>query len=139
MSDSRLTARRPRRYGRPRAQEVDHRVAGRILERRRRLGLTTRWMADRLGLSLEQVRKIESGTQMVTPGQLHAIADLLGVDVAYLFAAGGSDSGGEARREHPAFGQLLAAFVALQRDQRKALLSLSRALSGAEDAQDRQV
>jgi transcriptional regulator with XRE-family HTH domain len=138
MSDSRLTARRPRRYGRPRAQEVDHRVAGRILERRRRLGLTTRWMADRLGLSLEQVRKIESGAQMVTPGELHAIADLLGVDVAYLFA-GGSDGGAGARREHPAFGQLLADFVALQRNQRKALLSLSRALSGAEDAQDRQV
>src|SRR3954454_1103869 len=94
MSDSRLTARRPRRYGRPRAQEVDHRVAGRILERRHRLGLTTRWMADRLGLSLEQVRKIESGAQMVTPGQLHAIADLLGVDVAYLFADGSDGRAG---------------------------------------------
>lgn len=136
MSASRLEACRPGRHGRPRAQDIDRRVAGRILERRRRLGLTTRQVADRLGFSLEQVRKIEAGAQMVTPRQLHAIAELLGVDVAYLFAT--DDKGGRdgARREDAACGQLLADFAALQHSHRKAILSLSRVLVSSPGAED---
>src|SRR5689334_2386301 len=136
MSASRLEACRRRRYGRPRAQEMDRRVAGRILERRRRLGLTTRQVADRLGLSLDQVRKIEAGAQMVTPRQLHAIAELLDVDVTYLF--GTDDTGGRngSRGEDSACGQLLADFAVLQRSHREAILGLSRVLASDPSAED---
>ena len=134
MSGSRPNARRPRRYGRPRAQEVDRRVAHRIHERR--LGLTTREVADRHGLSLEQVRRIEAGVQMVTPGQLHAIAEVLGMDIADLFTGAGPGGGGEVSTEHPAFVQLLADFAALHQNHRKALLNLCKALSGRAGARD---
>lgn len=67
---------------------VDAFVAARISARRQALGLSQSALAQRLGISFQQVQKYEAGANRVSASRLHQIAAALGADVASFFPPG---------------------------------------------------
>ena len=65
---------------------IDAHVGGRIRAFRRRRGLTQERLAERLGLTFQQVQKYERGTNRVSASKLFEIATILGVGVSGFFA-----------------------------------------------------
>jgi transcriptional regulator with XRE-family HTH domain len=57
---------------------VDAYVGGRIAARRAALGLSQTALAQRLGLSPQQVQKYEAGTNRISASRLNAVATALG-------------------------------------------------------------
>jgi transcriptional regulator with XRE-family HTH domain len=76
-----------REYGRGTGvpHPVDIHVGARIRQRRLLLGMNQQALADGLGLSFQQVQKYEHGANRVSASCLVAIAEILGVSVAYFF------------------------------------------------------
>ena len=64
---------------------VDIEVGARIRQRRLLLGMNQKTLASRLGLTFQQVQKYEMGANRVSASRLSAMADVLGVPVAYFF------------------------------------------------------
>ncbi|MGA0544889.1 helix-turn-helix domain-containing protein [Brevundimonas sp. VNH65] len=62
--------------------QTDAHIGRRIAQRRAALGLTQGGLAQRLGLSFQQVQKYESGTNRVSASRLVRIAALLGAPVS---------------------------------------------------------
>jgi DNA-binding XRE family transcriptional regulator len=75
-----------RRRGRPGARDVDLAVARRIRRRRLELGLTQQDVAERLGLTSQQMHKHETGAIRISAGRLHQLAELLGMEIGHFFA-----------------------------------------------------
>ena len=65
---------------------IDVHVGTRIRARRLLLGLNQEGLANALGLTFQQVQKYEGGADRVSASRLAAIANILGVPVAYFFA-----------------------------------------------------
>ncbi len=65
---------------------VDVHVGTRIRTRRLLLGMNQESLAKALGLTFQQVQKYERGANRVSASRLAAIADTLGVPIAYFFA-----------------------------------------------------
>ena len=81
-------ARRPRKpKGRrsPNEIEIDKHTGQRVRERRIFLGLSQTVLADGLGISLQQLRKYESGFNRISAGRLYGCAELLRVPPEYFF------------------------------------------------------
>jgi len=78
----------------PDSRDID--VGRRIRAQRLVRGMSQTDLADRIGITFQQVQKYEKGVNRVGAGRLTRIAEVLGVPVAFLFGA--SDSG------TPAFG-----------------------------------
>ena len=64
---------------------VDIEVGARIRQRRLLLGINQEALANRLGLSFQQVQKYEMGANRVSASRLSRLADILGVPIAYFF------------------------------------------------------
>ena len=64
---------------------VDAFVGARICARRRLLQMSQKQMAERLGVTFQQVQKYEKGVNRIGAGRLYAIAKILGVDISYFF------------------------------------------------------
>lgn len=64
---------------------IDARVGARICSRRKFLRLSQKQMAERLGITFQQVQKYEKGMNRIGAGRLYSIANILGVDVSYFF------------------------------------------------------
>lgn len=64
---------------------VDTYVGNRISARRRLLQMSQKSMAERLGVTFQQVQKYEKGINRIGAGRLYSIARILGVDVSYFF------------------------------------------------------
>jgi transcriptional regulator with XRE-family HTH domain len=63
-----------------------HRSIGRAIRRRRRLvEMTQQKLAARCGVSFQQIQKYEAGEASIYAARLWAIAEALGVSVAYFF------------------------------------------------------
>ena len=60
--------------GRRRIEEVDRHVARRVRECRVALGIAQGELADRLGVTPQQMHKYEAGANRLTVGRLHAVA-----------------------------------------------------------------
>jgi transcriptional regulator with XRE-family HTH domain len=77
----------PAPYGRGTgvSHPVDIEVGARIRQRRLLLGMNQETLASRLGLTFQQVQKYEMGANRVSASRLSAMADFLGVPVAYFF------------------------------------------------------
>ena len=67
------------------ATSVDMHVGARIRALRRQLGIGQQHLAERLGLTFQQVQKYERGTNRVSASKLYEIAGVLGVSVSYFF------------------------------------------------------
>jgi transcriptional regulator with XRE-family HTH domain len=59
-------------------------IGGRILRRRKELGLTQQELADKLGISATNISPIEHGEQNLTIRTLAKLADVLGTTVVEL-------------------------------------------------------
>ncbi|NBW10422.1 MAG: XRE family transcriptional regulator [Caulobacteraceae bacterium] len=65
--------------------QVDAFVGARIAQRRAALGLSQQGLADRLGISPQQIQKYEAGTNRVSVSRLHRIATVLAASTAGFF------------------------------------------------------
>ncbi|WP_370125218.1 helix-turn-helix domain-containing protein [Sinorhizobium fredii] len=64
---------------------TDVEVGSRIRTRRRILNMSQTTLADKLGLTFQQVQKYEKGTNRVGASRLQAVADALEVPVSFFF------------------------------------------------------
>jgi len=88
-----------RRGGDPRDAEIGQRVRALRLQR----GLSQTELGQLISVTFQQVQKYEKGANRISAGRLQRIAEVLGVPVAFFFAApaadketsgGGADHGG---------------------------------------------
>src|SRR5262249_1219853 len=84
-----------RRAGDPRDAEIGQRVRSLRLQR----GLSQTELGNLISVTFQQVQKYEKGANRISAGRLQRIAEVLGVPVAYFFAAPdqrhGSNGGGQ--------------------------------------------
>ena len=97
------------------AKDADQHVGRRIREWRMILGFSQRALADQIGVSHQQLRRYEQGTDRVSAASLYRIACRLGVSVDCFF-------------EDLAKGSAL-----VPRPQQRLLLELTRSLAGMSD------
>lgn len=64
---------------------IDVEVGAKIKARRRLLGMSQDTLADRLGVTFQQVQKYEKGTNRVSASRLVVIANTLGLPPSYFF------------------------------------------------------
>jgi len=64
---------------------IDVEVGARVRARRLLLGMSQSSLADGLGITFQQVQKYEKGGNRVGSSRLQAIANILGVPVAFFF------------------------------------------------------
>ena len=115
---------------------VDAWVGGRIAARRQALGLSQTQLAERVGVSFQQIQKYETGINRISASRLHQIAVALAADPGSFFPAGAptplagdatpAGAGGRASpgaRLIEAFGQIS------ERRARQALVVLAEALA----------
>lgn len=67
---------------------IDIHVGSRIRLQRALKGMSQTTLADGLGVTFQQVQKYEKGTNRVGSSRLQAIANILGVPVAFFFEEG---------------------------------------------------
>jgi transcriptional regulator with XRE-family HTH domain len=72
-----------RRGGDPRDAEIGQRVRALRLQR----GLSQTELGQLISVTFQQVQKYEKGANRISAGRLQRIAEVLGVPVAYFFAA----------------------------------------------------
>jgi transcriptional regulator with XRE-family HTH domain len=77
------------------ARRIDLRVARRIRERRRVIGMTQQKLAQLIGVAFQQAHKYERGLSRISAGRLYHIAAALQAPITYFFAdeAGGDRDG----------------------------------------------
>lgn len=122
--------------------DIDRIVSERIFARRNELGLSQPELAERVGVTFQQVQKYENGKNRVSAGRLYEIARALGVTIQYFYDRAPRLTA--ARRgvaeEQEAFAgpdvseeiELLAAFRKIaQVSGRKAVIDLARKQSKA--------
>jgi transcriptional regulator with XRE-family HTH domain len=75
------------RYGRGTGvpHPVDVHVGTRVWQSRRLRGVTQQDLAERLGLTFQQVQKYETGANRISASKLAVIADILDLPVAFFF------------------------------------------------------
>jgi transcriptional regulator with XRE-family HTH domain len=102
LKTTKKTEARPHGRGTGVPDPVDVHVGARIRMRRLLIGINQETLAQKLGLTFQQVQKYEGGANRVSASRLARIAEVLGVSISYFFAdlpAPGEDpSGQEARR-----------------------------------------
>ena len=64
---------------------IDVHVGERVRRRRRALGVSQEQLADKLGLTFQQVQKYERGANRVSASKLYQIAQALQAHIAYFF------------------------------------------------------
>jgi transcriptional regulator with XRE-family HTH domain len=74
---------------------IDVEVGGKIKAQRRLVGMSQNTLADRLGVTFQQIQKYEKGTNRVSSSRLAMIADAFGVAPAYFFPGSTVDPGQE--------------------------------------------
>jgi transcriptional regulator with XRE-family HTH domain len=66
-------------------EDVDIYVGGRLRSRRKRLAITQTALAQRLGVTFQQVQKYEKGANRISASRLYQLSLVLDVPVAYFF------------------------------------------------------
>jgi len=69
--------------------DVDAYVGARIGLRRSALGLSQSALAQRIGVSFQQVQKYETGQNRISASRLHRVAEVLGTSVESFFPPAG--------------------------------------------------
>lgn len=73
-----------------RANPIDGHVGGRVRLRRMLLGMSQEKLAEKLGLTFQQVQKYEKGVNRIGASRLYELSQLLGVEFFYEDAPIGS-------------------------------------------------
>lgn len=122
-----------------RTAQLELAIGARMRARRRQLGLSQTDLAERLGVSFQQVQKYERGANRVAASTLLAAAQALGVSVAWLV---GEEASGRADDEEvfralsrPGAMEIVMAFNAISDPRtRHALLALAREMAADRSA-----
>jgi len=122
-----------------RTAQLELAIGARMRTRRRQLGLSQSDLADRLGVSFQQVQKYERGANRVAASTLLAAAQALGTSVAWLVgeeASGREDDEDVFRAlSRPGALEILQAFNAISDPRaRQALLALVREMAADRSA-----
>ena len=64
---------------------VDAGVGSKVRERRRTLGMSQSTLAERIGVSFQQIQKYEKGSNRISASKLHQISEILGISLIDLF------------------------------------------------------
>jgi transcriptional regulator with XRE-family HTH domain len=112
-------------------------IGARLRTRRRQLGLSQSDLAERLGVSFQQVQKYERGANRVAASTLLSAAQALNTTLAWLVGeeASGRDDDDDVFRalSRPGALEMLQAFNAIPEPRtRAALLALARELAGGD-------
>jgi transcriptional regulator with XRE-family HTH domain len=84
-----------------RADNRDAEVGRRVRSRRLECRLSQTELADRIGVTFQQVQKYEKGVNRIGAGRLQRIAEALEVPISFFFGAG---TGGATTKAEPASG-----------------------------------
>jgi transcriptional regulator with XRE-family HTH domain len=110
-------------------------IGARMRTRRRQLGLSQTNLADRLGVSFQQVQKYERGSNRVAASTLVTAAEALGVSVGWLVGEEGGRGDDEALFQalaQPGALEMVRAFNAIPDARaRSALLALAQEMSSS--------
>ena len=71
--------------GGDRSNDIDEYVARQIRAYRKQLGLSQADLAEKLGISFQQIQKYEKGANRVSAGRLFKLAKLFGIPIAALY------------------------------------------------------
>lgn len=137
---------------------IDVHVGSRIGARRKLLQLSQKELAEKLGITFQQVQKYEKGVNRIGAGRLYSIATILGVDIDYFYGDMDAESYVHLPEYNPTAGvgflqedqiesqfdpidgaeatMLLKAFYALPPKARTSLLIMLTSLREREDAND---
>jgi transcriptional regulator with XRE-family HTH domain len=74
-----------RRRGSAGPHKIDILVGSRVRMRRNMLGLSQEKLAEKIGLTFQQVQKYERGANRITAGRLHELAQVFDVPVSFFF------------------------------------------------------
>jgi transcriptional regulator with XRE-family HTH domain len=66
-------------------EQIDNAIGQKIHELRISLGLSRQQLAERIGVTHQQLQKYEKGTNRISAGRLVAISQAMGKPVAYFF------------------------------------------------------
>ena len=112
---------------------VDRHVGARVRERRNALGMTQQGLAERLGVTFQQVQKYELGVNRISASRLWSMGQGLGVPVMFFFEGLGDAMPCNDARNGPRLDReaqaLLRSFVDIPEPRRRCLLDLARSLS----------
>lgn len=67
------------------SSRIDAHIGGRVRSRRRALGFTQDFLAERVGVTAQQVHKYESGANRVAASKLYEVAVVLQAPISYFF------------------------------------------------------
>ena len=67
---------------------IDILVGKRIRAAREEAGMSQTTLGDAMGVSFQQVQKLERGANRISAGHLHAVAHKLGKDIGWFFNKG---------------------------------------------------
>jgi transcriptional regulator with XRE-family HTH domain len=125
------------------AEIIDIQVGERIRLRRKLLGLSQTALADKIGVTFQQVQKYEKGSNRVGSSRLHRIALVLGLDPSALFGetaaedSGSSDSIDRSLMEFAVSAESLGlnrAFLKIKNTAtRRCIIALVKALAASGD------
>lgn len=128
----------------PTPHPIDIHVGARIRLRRKMTDVTQAELAEKLGLTFQQVQKYERGANRVSASKLYEIATALGAPISYFFEGLPDPESADGRADLPApIGpaflmtnegwQLAELFAQIpQTKMRRAVISLVRSLAGAD-------
>ena len=123
------------KHAEARRADVERHVSSRIRELRTMLGMTRQDLAERIGLSYQQLHKYETGKNRISAGILGRIAEALGVKVGHFYEGlGGVNKRAGRPRAILSFVQDFANLTDPR--QQQALLRLLRALADADLGHD---
>jgi len=93
---------------------IDAHVGGRVRARRDKRGMTQEVLAEALGISYQQIQKLEEGTNRIGAGRLQQIARILDVPVAFFFkdAPHAGHTSTSAKQKHAPMPTYMSKFVA---------------------------
>ena len=118
---------------------TDKEIGRRIREARRAGSLSQTDLADKIGVTFQQVQKYEKGTNRVSVGRLHRIAEALGVSALSLLEGGDTKTRRKATSNDThqfltAAGalRLVRAYERLSRETREALVGLAEGIANRE-------
>jgi transcriptional regulator with XRE-family HTH domain len=124
----RKTTATTRRAGRP-----DELIGKRIRALRIEAGITQEELADRIGLSSQQLQKYEAGANRVSVSRLLDISEVLGVDIATVVSANDARCGVPDEHYAKDVQKLLSCFNSIRsRESRRKVIELSMILANYE-------
>ena len=107
------------------AERVDDHVGSMFRMRRQELGLSQTAVAERLGVTFQQVQKYERGMNRISASRLHDLCEILGVPVEYFFDGLDTEIGEPDGPDlnDPELVELVNAYMGIPRQMTRARLS----------------